>query len=323
VRRLLVLLAVACGTWLAAPAAQQGATYRGTTDLVSIYATVTDARGRLVPDLTKDDFVVTDNGKRQTISLFNNDIQPFSVVVMLDCSGSMAGHADLVRDGTAEFIKRLMPEDRARIGSFSKEIRITPAGFTSDQAELLHILQVDLQGTGPSPIWTAVDRSITALLKETGRRVVLIFTDGYNAPGPGQVVWDVKDMMHRARFDEIMVYAIGFPGDVSSGWPGMGRGRGVIRLGPPAGGGSNTASPAPVLKDLAEETGGGYFEIELQGNLGATFARVADELHRQYWLGFKPAKLDEKTHQLQVTVRRPDVKVQARKNYIAGSAEKH
>jgi hypothetical protein len=96
----------------------------------------------------------------------------------------------------------------------------------------------------------------------------------------------------------------------------------VIRLGPSRGG-SSSEPPSPVLRNLAEETGGGYFEMDLHGNLGETFARVADELHRQYWLGFKPAKLDEKTHQLQVTVRRPDVKVQARKNYVAASAEKH
>ena len=79
--------------------------------------------------------------------------------------------------------------------------------------------------------------------------------------------------------------------------------------------------PDPGLPTIAAETGGGYFELRRSEDLAATFARVAEELHHQYALGFEPAKLDNKTHKLEVKVRKPRMKVRARKNYVASSGE--
>ena len=77
--------------------------------------------------------------------------------------------------------------------------------------------------------------------------------------------------------------------------------------------------PDPALKDIAEESGGGYFELGPEEDLSGTFARVAEELHRQYWLGFTPTKLDGKSHKLEVKVRGADLKVRARQNYVAAA----
>src|SRR5215475_4539981 len=98
--RFIASIALLIAAWLAVPhARQQGEPYRVTLDLVSIYATIKDADGRLVTDLTKDDFVVKDNGKKQELNVFTNERQPISVVVLLDNSASMTEQAELVRDG--------------------------------------------------------------------------------------------------------------------------------------------------------------------------------------------------------------------------------
>lgn len=302
---------------------QNPSAFRATTDLVSLYVTATDKSGRLVTDLTRGDFEVRDNGKVQPLAMFSNDVQPFSAVVMLDCSGSMADEIETLRQGASAFVSKLLPNDRARIGSFSREVRIAPDGFSSDHDALNRVLQSDLQGLGPSPVWTAVDRSITALLPLTGRRVVLLFSDGHDDPARGQIKTDVKDVMWRSQVDGIMVYAIGFA--TEGGWPasssrsifqpGAGQFRG--HAGPTSNASSKTEPPDRSLRKLAEESGGGYFEMDETHDLTATFSRVAEELHRQYWLGFAPQKLDGKVHTIEVRVKRPDVTVRARKSYVA------
>src|SRR5262245_44145325 len=88
---------------------EQETTFRSVSRTVAIYATVTDAERRLVPDLVKDDFEVFDNGKRQKITLFANDIQPISVVMMLDRSGSMLPNFNLVRAAAEQFVAHLLP----------------------------------------------------------------------------------------------------------------------------------------------------------------------------------------------------------------------
>jgi VWFA-related protein len=308
-------LALACVALTASPTRGQEPTpFRGGTELVSVYATVIDKDRHLVSDLSKDDFVVLDNGKAQTLTFFSNDIQPITVVVMLDRSLSMSDHFDLVRDAAAEFVKKLRAPDRARIGNFGETIVISPDGFTNDRAVLMGILEAGLQDVGfASPIWTAVDRSITALLHEHDRRVVLLFTDGQDEPVRGQVFTELKDVIHRAVYDEIMVYTIGL---WTSAAPTLGPKRRLT-----IGGGGKSLPPDPGLRKLADESGGGYFELTWHDHLADTFARVADELHHQYWLGFPPAKLDGKEHKLDVKVKRPGMAVQARRTYVAAPAK--
>ena len=314
----LAVAMVATVVWVVGATAQ-GTVYRSRSDLVSLFATVTDAGDGFVDALPKDAFEVYDNGKRQTVSLFSREIQPISVVVLLDRSGSMAEDADRVRDAAAEFIKRLLPNDRARIGQFSDEIDIEPSDFTSDQAVLMKVLGQDPPPLGSSPIWTATDRAVTALLREGGRRVILLLSDGHDNPLREQIHTDVKDVIYRAEYDEVMLYTIGLSGEewlMSGGRLGSGGRHGSWR-----GGGmaisSKTEPPDPNLKKLADESGGRYFLLEPTVDLGSLFARIADELHHQYWLGFTPTKLDEKVHKLEVKLTRPGLTVRARQSYVA------
>jgi Ca-activated chloride channel family protein len=287
--------------------------FHGRTDLVSVYATVTDREGHLVTGLTQDDFEVRDNGKVQRITLFSSDPQPISIVVMLDRSGSMEENFTLVQEAAEQFVQKLLPADRARIGDFARQIIMRPDTFTNDRDALVGYLKHGLQQVGPSPVWTAIDRSITALLDQPNRRVVLIFSDGHDAPMRGQVVTELSDVVRRATYDEVMTYAIGLATESGGSWT-VGRGPiGRLSMGSSHG----LDKPDPGLHKLAEETGGGYFELTFHDNLAATFTRVADELHRQYWLAFPPPKLDGDTHKLDVKVKRPELTARARKSYVA------
>ena len=117
-------------TRVALSAQQQPPTFSGANRTVAVYATVTDAGGRLVPDLTRDHFQIDDNGKRQALTLFANDIQPITVVMLLDRSGSMRRNFELVEKAAEEFVDAMLPADKARIGSFSDRIQVDPRDFT-------------------------------------------------------------------------------------------------------------------------------------------------------------------------------------------------
>src|SRR6516162_1512885 len=320
----LILIAAAIVT-----GAAQQPTFKGSVRTVAVYATVTDSLGRLVPDLKQADFEVQDNGKAQEIAVFANDLQPITVVVLLDRSGSMRGKFRLVEEAAEEFVNQLRPDDKARIGSFAERVQIDPRDFTSDHDELLRILRTELQTNGPTPLWNAVNVGITALLHQQGRRVVLVFTDGMDAPfNPAAQNNSLKDVMKRAEEEDIMVYAIGLAsseprGFGYGGYPRGGFGRGGFGRGGFGGGGFGgrrpyaTDKPDEGLPKIAAATGGGYFELTSTNDLGATFAKVADELHHQYALGFTPQKLDGKRHSLDVRLEGPGGTVRARKSYLA------
>ena len=325
--------------------AQPPATFSAGNRTVALYATVTDASGRLVPDLARDLFLVDDNGKRQELTVFANEIQPITVVMLLDRSGSMRANFDLVEKAAEEFVHVMLPSDKARIGSFSDRIQVDPRDFTSDHDELIKVLRTELQDEGPTPLWNAVNVGITDLLHQEGRRVVLVFTDGMDAPGNLRANnSSLKDVMKRAEEENVMIYAIGLApslptyGGGHGGYGGHGRGGGFGggrggrggfgggvgggRRGGGYGGGyggprGGVDRPDPGLPKLAEATGGGYFELTSTDNLATTFTRVADELHHQYALGFTPVALDGKMHKLDVHLTQPGLTARARRSYLA------
>jgi VWFA-related protein len=306
-------------------AAVQESTFKAGNRTVAVYATVTDSAGRLTLDLNRDAFAIEDNGKRQAITVFANDLQPITVVLLLDRSGSMEANFDLVRDAAKEFVKQLLPADKVRIGSFSNRIQVDPREFTSDRDEMLAILDTQLQEAGPTPLWNAVNVGITALLHQEGRRVILIFTDGGDEPGNFRTNNStLREVMKRADEENVMVYAIGLTGQsrgplgplAPGGFGGRsGRGgRGGYGGGRPQ---AQLAKPDVGLAQIAAATGGGYFELTSARDLSSTFRHVADELHHQYVLGFTPGGLDGKTHKLVVSLNDPSMAVRARKSYLA------
>ena len=289
---------------LALPAGQQ--TFKIGAHTVAVHATVTSKDGRLVPNLVMDDFEIKDDGKVQPISVFSNEVQPVSVVVMLDRSGSMRGNVGLVEAAARAFVSKLEGEDKARIGVFADRIEIHPAEFTNDREELLRILRSDMPVTGPTPLWNALDQAITALRGQEGRRVVLVFSDGGDSPANFSFNnRSIKDVMRRAQQENVMVYAIGLSTTVLRGRSGGGIGA--------MAGSMTSVRPDPGLSMVAEDTGGGYFELSRAENLATTFTEVVEELHHQYAMGFEPARLDDKMHKLEVKVKKNGMKIRARK----------
>jgi Ca-activated chloride channel family protein len=274
-------------------AAAQQPTFRSATQIVSLFTTVVDAEGRLVPDLAQGDFEVFDNDKPQEITIFKNDPQPITVVVMLDTSGSMTGSIALLKAAAEQFLIRLLPDDKAMVGAFNDKIELS-ASFTNDRDALIsHVRDLDY-GNG-TRLFDAVSESIDALHDVEGRKVVLVFTDGDDTSsrtGRGAV-------LERARAEEVMIYAIGLQSDYFDGTR-------MVRSKPDAG-----------LRKLSDETGGGYFELKRTSDLGPTFSRVALELHSQYALGFEAKQLDGKVHKLAVKMKQPGMTARARKSYVA------
>ena len=204
------VLALAFCLALATLAAQQ-ATFKSGTQIVSVFTTVTDAQKRLVPDLVQDDFEIFDNEKPQPLVFFENEVQPISVVVMLDTSGSMTLTLDLLRRAAEEFVNRLLPADQARVGAFNDRIEFN-SRFMNDRDQLVTDIKNLDYGNG-TRLWDAIGASLEELKGIDGRRVILIFTDGDDTAsrtGLGTII-------ERARAEETMVYAIGLESTYSNG----------------------------------------------------------------------------------------------------------
>jgi Ca-activated chloride channel family protein len=277
----------------ATPAAQDQPVFRSSVRTVPVYATVLDGGGRLIPDLEQQDFSVLDNGKPADVALFSNEPQPFTAVVMLDTSASMTANLKLLNRAAEQFLLRLLPVDRAQVGAFNDKIQLSGT-FTNDRDELIAALN-ELYFGNPTRLNDAIGASLDALEDVDGRRVILVFTDGEDTASRT----GFRTVLERARDEEVMVYSIGLESEYFNGVR-------VVR-----------SRPSRDLRRIAEETGGGYFELKQTSELAPTFTRVAQELRSQYLIGFAPAQLDGKVHKLDVRVNRPGMTVRARRSYLA------
>jgi Ca-activated chloride channel homolog len=267
----------------------QEPTFRSGTRVVPLPTMVTDGQGRFVPDLEEGEFTILDNGKPQEIVIFENTVQPFTVVVLLDFSISMTNELKLLKEAAEEFLIRLLPVDKGMVGAFSSKIQFS-GRFTNNRDALIGSLQ-DMQYGNETKLYDALDESIKMLEPLEGRRVVLVLTDGDDfgsRVGEGTV-------RERAQRNDIMLYGIGFRSQY----------------------GGQVSTPDRNLRKLAEATGGGYFELKRSTELGPTFTRVAQELHSLYTIGFSPGTLDNKEHKIQVRMKQAEHKARTRATYIA------
>ncbi|HTH26283.1 MAG TPA: VWA domain-containing protein [Vicinamibacterales bacterium] len=286
-------VALLAGPLVLAQQEQQQPIFKSNVRTVPIYATVVDASGRLAPDLEQTDFTILDNGKPADVSLFSNESQPFTAVVMLDTSASMTANLKLLNRAAEQFLLRLLPVDRAQVGAFNDKIQLSGT-FTNNRDELIGALD-DLYFGNPTRLNDGIAAGLDALQGIDGRRVVLVFTDGEDTSSR----IGFKTVLERARDEEVMVYSIGLESEYFNGMR-------VVK-----------SRPSRDLRKISDETGGGYFELLKTAELAPTFSRVAQELRSQYLIGFAPASLDGKVHKLDVKVTRPGMTVRARRSYLA------
>jgi Ca-activated chloride channel family protein len=278
-------------TMSAALVAQQppGPTFKAGTQVVSLFVTVADAQKRLVPDLGKDDFEIFDNEKPQQVTYFDNSIHPITVVVMLDTSGSMTLTIDLLKRAAEQFVIRLLPDDKAKVGAFNDKVQIS-SRFTNNRDQLISSVR-DLDYGNGTRLWDAVALSLDELKGVEGRKVILLFTDGDDTASKV----GLGNMIDRSRAEEVMVYAIGLESQFMN----------------------QRTKPDGGLRKIADETGGGYFELKKTSDLAPTFTKVASELHSQYVIGFAPTLLDSRVHKLMVKMKPTGLTARARKSYVA------
>ena len=190
----------------------------------------------------------------------------------------MTMNLDLMKAAAEQFVIRLLPEDKAAVGAFNDKIEFGDTGFTNDRDDLGRAIR-ELDFGNATRLWDAVDASLEQLEghRRPARRAGLHRRRRHGLKtSQGKVI-------DKARADEVMIYAIGLESVYNGGGGRMVRTR-------PAGG----------LRKIADETGGGYFELKKTEELGPAFTRVAQELHSQYLLGFSPKVLDGKVHKLEV-----------------------
>ncbi len=230
---------------------------------------------------------------------------------MLDVSGSMEGNLPLLRAASEQLFARLGPNDVARVGTFGRDVVISPA-FTRDPNELRRALPTSIAPDAPTPLWRATDAAMEKFSDDgEGRSVVLVLSDGKDSGPTGfnQRYVSQAEVIDRARSQDVMIYGVGM------------RSRGPRRspLGPIDIQAALIADlPDPGLALAAEQSGGGYMELRPNQDLAEAFARVLDELHSQYLIGFAPPKRDGKVHDIEVRIlNQKGLKPRARRNYVA------
>lgn len=327
-----------------------GDVIRVNTTLVTLPVSVTDRDGRYIPNLRKEDFRLWEDGVEQPVAFFSSVDKPFSVVLMLDTSGSTRFRLEEIQDAAVTFVNQLRQDDRVMIVSFDDDIRIL-AEFTNDRSRLRDAIRRTRPGDG-TKLYDAVDLVMNQRLNNIdGRKAIVLFTDGVDTTSRhASYASNIRD----AEELDALIYPVQYDTNDSFGgnngggssWPGHGRlpnsnvdilgqilggvfGGGNQRsggggVGGRGGGGSNKNDydlASRYLRELAERTGARNYHADSTQNLASAFANIADELRRQYTLGYYPKSAAQagQRRQIQVRVNQPNLAVRTRDSYVFSS----
>ena len=262
--------------------------FRAAVNRVTLFATVRDSRGRLVPNLSARDFELLDEGRPLQIVDFRSDGVPVSLALLLDVSGSMAVGAKLARATMAgrQLVERLAPgADEGALFAFDTELRELQA-FSTSQQELLASLE-DARAFGATSLWDAIAAAARQVAERgSQRRALVVLTDGIDTRSR----WRVEDVSGLASSIDVPVYIIA------------------------------TASHVPAdrlqhLTDLARWTGGDLFAVTTPVTAAAAADRIVEELRQQYFIAFD-ASATPGWHPLVVRVRDRRLHARARSGYF-------
>jgi len=321
-----------------------GDVIRVSTTLVTIPVSVTDRDGRYIPNLRKEDFRLWEDGVQQDVAFFASVDKPFSLVLMLDTSGSTRFRLEDIQDAAISFVNQLRPDDRVMVVSFDDQVRVLTE-FTSDRYRLRDAIRRTHAGNG-TKLYDAVDLVMNQRLNSVdGRKAIVLFTDGVDTTSrQASYASNVRD----AEELDALIYPVQYDtysdqgGGGGSGGSGSGRwpnsnadilGQilgGIFRKGGSGGGGGggggggvgNSKREYDVanryLHELADRTGARSYEADSTQNLSYAFAQIAEELRRQYSLGYypkTPAQAGQR-RQIKVRVNQPNLAVRTRDSYV-------
>ncbi|MEP6818622.1 MAG: VWA domain-containing protein [bacterium] len=318
-----------------------GDVIRVNTTLVTLPVAVMDRNGHYVPNLRKEDFRLWEDGVEQSVAVFSSVDKPFAVVLMLDTSGSTRFRLADIQDAAITFVNQLRQDDRVMVVSFDDQVRVLTE-FTSDRFRLRDAIRLTRPGEG-TKLYDALDLVMNQRLNTVdGRKAIVLFTDGVDTTSRhASYASNIRD----AEELDALIYPVQYDtyadqgGGGGSGWPGSGRwpnsnadilGQilgGVFRKGGgrSGGGGGGVGNSRReyetanrYLHELAERSGARSYEADSTQNLSAAFANIADELRRQYTLGYypkTPAQAGQR-RQIRVRVNQPNLAVRTRDSYV-------
>jgi VWFA-related protein len=308
----------------------EGDVIRFDTALVTVPVTVLDRNGRYVPQLRRENFRIYENGQEQKITYFATTDSPFSVVLLIDTSGSTQWRLDDIQDAAINFVGKLKPSDSVMVMSFDDRIKVE-CKATTDRDVITKAIRRTRTGGG-TRLYDAVEDILKKQLKTIpGRKAVVLFTDG------------VDTTSHRATYETTLrlaeesdapIYSVDYDtsgmGGVGGGVhaPGLPTGRGGIfgiplpRPGIP--GTTTVGNPGDYrravayLKALSNATGGRFYSGDSLFGIAQAFTWIAEELGRQYSLGYYPAKSGTAGERREIKVKTTDagLVVKARDSYI-------
>lgn len=333
----------------------EGDVVRVDTTLISIPVSVMDRDGKFIPNLTQNDFHVWEDGVEQKVAYFASTEKPFTVALLIDTSGSTRFRLEQIQDAAIAFVNQLRTDDRVMVVSFSDRIRYLSQP-TNDRNRLREAILRTEPGSG-TRLYDAVDEVINQHFNHIeGRKAIVLFTDGVDTTSKqGTYESTVRDaeeldaLIYPVQYDTFGDMGILNPGggggsgssgsaiiDILAGILGGGGGgsypnggnypnrRGGGRRGGGGGwpGGTGTSRAEYELADqylneLARVSGARLYKAEQQ-NMALAFQSVAEELRRQYSLGYYPTKTPNpgERRNIKVRVNRPELVVRTRDSYV-------
>jgi len=322
------------------------------TNLVTMPVSVLDREGRFIGGLQQRDFKLFENGAEQKIDYFQSVETPFTVILMIDVSPSTQWQIEDIQRAAEAFINQLRPMDKVLVLSFDERVHIL-SNVTNDRYQLRNAIERAQFGDGTS-LYEAVDHVLAQQLGQIqGRKAVVLFTDGVDTTSRSA---SYQTTVRDAEESDALFYPIRYdtsrdmnPGGGYGGggnYPPIRRQRGVswddilgsIITGgnlPPVYGGrrgrrgngssqEEYATGKQYLETLAQNSGGREFEADSLNNLDAAFSGIAEELRRQYSIGYYPDKVGQKGERRSISIRvnRPNVVVRAKNSYIVGQTDR-
>jgi Ca-activated chloride channel homolog len=316
------------------PAASQAGTIeddevlRVETNLITIPISVYDRHGLYIPNLRQADFKIFEDGEEQEIAYFGTSEKPFSVILLIDVSPSTAYKIEDIRRAAIAFVDQLKAQDSVMVVQFDSSVNVLTE-LTNDRQRIYRAINRANFGNGTS-LYEAVDFSLRRRLnKVEGRKAIVLFTDGVDTTSRRA---SFEGTIRDAEESDAMIFPIYYNTYLDN--IGVGRG-GVMTTPPTIGfpGGSRSlprgmrpedyARGRAYLDDLAAVTGGRVFRPEsTPGGLISAFEAIAEELRRQYSIGYYPQNegTPGQRKQIKVRVNRPNLAIRARDSYIVGTS---